>query len=79
MKVEDDTQSLTGTNDRSIKDSKILARKIDFDVVEEFDAFKLMLLMSDLAAKNSDLLYILLLNNGLGIILLLIDNLVDVN
>lgn len=79
VKVEDSIRSLTGINGRSIEDSKILAGKMDLDIVEGLNAFELMLLVSDLVAKNSGLLYMLLLNNGLKMILLFIDNLVDAN
>lgn len=52
---------------------------MDLGIVEGLNAFELMLLVTDLVAKNSSLLYMLLLNNGLEMILLFIDNLVDAN
>lgn len=71
-KVEGGTRSLTGTNNRSIRDSKILAGKMDLNIGKRLNSFELMLLVGDLAAKNSGLLYILLLNNGVIIFSLFI-------
>lgn len=79
VKVKGGTQSLTGTNNRSIKDSKILAGEMDLDVGKKLDIFELMLLMVDLAAKHFGLLCMLLLNNSLGITPLLIDDLANAN
>lgn len=79
IKIRGGIWNLTGTNNRSIGDSKILAGEVDLNVGEQLDALKLMLLVSDLAAKNSGLLYMLLLNNGLEMTPLLIDDLADIN
>ena len=79
VKVGGGTRSLTGTNGGSIGDGRIPAGEVDLDVGEGLDALELMLLVGDLAAKNSGLLYMLLLNNGLGMTPLLIDDLADAN
>lgn len=52
---------------------------MDLNIIEKLKAFKLMLLIIDLAAKNSNLIYIFLLNNGLKTSLLLIDDLINAN
>lgn len=70
------TQNLTNKNDGLIKNGRILIKEVDLDINEKLDAFKLILLIDNLAGKNFSLLYILLLNNGLWITLLLIDDLV---
>lgn len=62
-----------------MEDGRILAGEMDFDVGERLDTLELMLLLDNLAAKNSGLLYILLLNNGLEMTLLLIDDLANAN
>lgn len=79
IKFKDNTQIWISINSRLIKDGKILAKKVDFNTIEKVKDFKLMLLVDDLAAKNFDLIYILLLNNGLGTSRLLIDDLTNAN
>lgn len=75
IKVGDGTWSLTGTNGGSIGEGKKPAGEVDLDVGKGLDTLELILLVGDLAPRDSGLLYKLLLNNGFGMTPLLIDGL----
>lgn len=77
VKVGGGTRSLTGTNGGLIGEGKMPVGDVDLDVGGRLDAFELMLSVGNLTAWNFGLLYRLLLNNGLGMTPLLIDDLDD--
>lgn len=51
IKVRDNTQSLISINDRSIRNGKMLAKEIDFNINKRLNTFELILLVGDLIAK----------------------------
>lgn len=73
IRIGSSIQSLTSINNKLINKNKSLVKNTNFNIDKKFNVFKLIFLIGDLAAKNSNLLYKLLLNNNLEIILFIDD------